>query len=413
MARADRVDWAVTGRSPSSPARPIRSSRRRCAQILGVELSPHPDDPVQQRLPAGAAAGQLPAARRLHRAVAGPAGAGEPVRAAADAGRRARRLGRPHHRGDPALRVRPVGQEGRAADLHRRPAGRRHAGHGRRHPGADHGAARAAGARLLLGAGRPPQRDQRAGRPLPRQRPEQQRGRLARPGQRQDGHRVRPAARRAGRRRVQAAAVATTPWSSTGSSATCTTGTSSCSTTRSPPPARSSSCSASSASDGVREISLACTHGLFTGPAIERLKQEPDIAEIVATNTVPLPPEKRLPNMVSRLGGPAVRRGGAPDPRSASRSPACSATRRPTADRPLARRLGSRLGVGAGLMVAYCGSLPSTTGTSTVTSPALAKVSVMLAVSPAARSALLTVIGARSVSTICAPVGDRSRCWSG
>ena len=38
------------------------------------------------------------------------------------------------------------------------------------------------------------------------------------------------------------------------------------------------------------QISVACTHGLFTGPAIERLKQEPDIAEIVTTNTVPLPP---------------------------------------------------------------------------------------------------------------------------
>jgi ribose-phosphate pyrophosphokinase len=56
--------------------------------------------------------------------------------------------------------------------------------------------------------------------------------------------------------------------------------------------------------EGVREVSLACTHGLFTGPAIERLKQEPDIAEIVATNTVPLPPEKRLPNMVTRSVAP-------------------------------------------------------------------------------------------------------------
>ena len=56
--------------------------------------------------------------------------------------------------------------------------------------------------------------------------------------------------------------------------------------------------------DGVREVSLACTHGLFTGPAIERLKQEPDITEIVVTDTVPLPPEKRLPNMVTRSVGP-------------------------------------------------------------------------------------------------------------
>ncbi len=64
--------------------------------------------------------------------------------------------------------------------------------------------------------------------------------------------------------------------------------------------------------DGVREISLACTHGLYTGPAIERLKQEPGVREIVATNTVPLPDDKRLPNMVTRSVAPlfaeAVRR---------------------------------------------------------------------------------------------------------
>ena len=64
--------------------------------------------------------------------------------------------------------------------------------------------------------------------------------------------------------------------------------------------------------DGVREISLACTHGLYTGQAIERLKQEPGIAEIVATDTVPLADDKRLPNMVTRSVAPlfaeAVRR---------------------------------------------------------------------------------------------------------
>ena len=56
--------------------------------------------------------------------------------------------------------------------------------------------------------------------------------------------------------------------------------------------------------EGAGQISLACTHGLFTGPAIERLKQEPDIAEIVTTNTVPLPPEHRLPSMVTRSVAP-------------------------------------------------------------------------------------------------------------
>ncbi|GCE18856.1 ribose-phosphate diphosphokinase [Dictyobacter kobayashii] len=48
---------------------------------------------------------------------------------------------------------------------------------------------------------------------------------------------------------------------------------------------------------GVGRIFVACTHGLFTGKAIERLKSQPDIEEIVTTNTVPIPEEKRLSNM--------------------------------------------------------------------------------------------------------------------
>ena len=64
--------------------------------------------------------------------------------------------------------------------------------------------------------------------------------------------------------------------------------------------------------EGVREVALACTHGLYTGPAVERLKQQPGIREIVATNTVPLSDHKRLPNMVTRSVAPlfaeAVRR---------------------------------------------------------------------------------------------------------
>ena len=48
---------------------------------------------------------------------------------------------------------------------------------------------------------------------------------------------------------------------------------------------------------GVKRISVACTHGLFTGKAIGRLESQPDITDIVTTDTVPLPPEKMLPNM--------------------------------------------------------------------------------------------------------------------
>lgn len=56
----------------------------------------------------------------------------------------------------------------------------------------------------------------------------------------------------------------------------------------------------------VRHISVACTHGLFTGKAIERLGSFPDIHEIVTTNTVPIPPEKRLPNMTVLSIGPLM-----------------------------------------------------------------------------------------------------------
>ena len=110
------------------------------------------------------------------------------------------------HRGDAALRLRPLGQEGRLPDLAGRPARRGPAGHRRGQPGADHDAARAAGARLLLGAGRPPQRAGGARRALPRPGPHQLRRGLARPRQRQDRHPLRPAARPAGRGGQQAAA---------------------------------------------------------------------------------------------------------------------------------------------------------------------------------------------------------------
>ena len=44
-------------------------------------------------------------------------------------------------------------------------------------------------------------------------------------------------------------------------------------------------------------VTVVTTHGLFTDNAIECLGSQPDIEEIVTTNTVPIPPEKRLPNM--------------------------------------------------------------------------------------------------------------------
>jgi ribose-phosphate pyrophosphokinase len=62
----------------------------------------------------------------------------------------------------------------------------------------------------------------------------------------------------------------------------------------------------------VKQITVACTHGLFTGEALARLGPRSDIAEIVSTDTVPVPAEKRLPNMtilsIAPLLAEAIRR---------------------------------------------------------------------------------------------------------
>jgi ribose-phosphate pyrophosphokinase len=39
---------------------------------------------------------------------------------------------------------------------------------------------------------------------------------------------------------------------------------------------------------GARSIRIACTHGLFAGGALKRLSDQPDVLEIVCTNTVPI-----------------------------------------------------------------------------------------------------------------------------
>jgi len=61
----------------------------------------------------------------------------------------------------------------------------------------------------------------------------------------------------------------------------------------------------------IGRLTVACTHGVFSGPAIDRLRALPEIDEIVTTNTVPIPPEKRLPNMtilsVASIFGDAIR----------------------------------------------------------------------------------------------------------
>ncbi len=48
---------------------------------------------------------------------------------------------------------------------------------------------------------------------------------------------------------------------------------------------------------GACDIYCCATHGIFSGPAIERLKTAP-VKEVVVTDTVPLPEQKRLTNIV-------------------------------------------------------------------------------------------------------------------
>jgi ribose-phosphate pyrophosphokinase len=65
------------------------------------------------------------------------------------------------------------------------------------------------------------------------------------------------------------------------------------------------------AKGGAREIYLAATHGILCGNATERLSRAP-VKQIVITDTIPLTPERRLPNIhvlsVAPLLGEAVKR---------------------------------------------------------------------------------------------------------
>lgn len=62
----------------------------------------------------------------------------------------------------------------------------------------------------------------------------------------------------------------------------------------------------------VTKVTLVCTHGVFGGPAIKRLTGIPEIQEIITTNTLPIPKEKRIKNMkvlsVASIFGEAIRR---------------------------------------------------------------------------------------------------------
>jgi len=56
----------------------------------------------------------------------------------------------------------------------------------------------------------------------------------------------------------------------------------------------------------VRTIRIACTHGLFTSGALDRLAAEPGVEEIVCTNTVPIAKEKLIQKLTVLSVAPAL-----------------------------------------------------------------------------------------------------------
>ena len=59
-----------------------------------------------------------------------------------------------------------------------------------------------------------------------------------------------------------------------------------------------------------RQVAVACTHGLFTGKAVDRLRSHPSVTEVVTTDTLPRPssfPELRV-RSVARLFAEAISR---------------------------------------------------------------------------------------------------------
>ena len=62
----------------------------------------------------------------------------------------------------------------------------------------------------------------------------------------------------------------------------------------------------------VRSVRIACTHGLFADGALGKLAAQPDVAEVVCTNTVPMPEHKRDDKLrvlsIAPAMGEAIRR---------------------------------------------------------------------------------------------------------
>jgi ribose-phosphate pyrophosphokinase len=59
--------------------------------------------------------------------------------------------------------------------------------------------------------------------------------------------------------------------------------------------------------EGAAKVIAIATHGVFSGPAIDRLKNAP-ISEIVVTNTLPIGQEKQIDNLTVLSIAPLIAR---------------------------------------------------------------------------------------------------------
>ncbi|MGN6330883.1 MAG: ribose-phosphate diphosphokinase [Motilibacteraceae bacterium] len=57
---------------------------------------------------------------------------------------------------------------------------------------------------------------------------------------------------------------------------------------------------------GVGSVRVACTHGLFAAGALQRIAAQPEVVEIVCTDTVPVPDHARVPELTVLSVAPAL-----------------------------------------------------------------------------------------------------------
>lgn len=58
--------------------------------------------------------------------------------------------------------------------------------------------------------------------------------------------------------------------------------------------------------NGASSIRIACTHGIFAGSALQRLAAQPDLSEIVCTNTLPITPDRVVDKLTVLSVAPAL-----------------------------------------------------------------------------------------------------------